>query len=63
MARRLITCPHCGKDQHVYRDRLVRHQGMSILTCDGSGLRVSETTGEVSDKPLGLGFMQGRGAA
>lgn len=40
MPRRLITCPVCKTDQHIYRNKLARHQGENILTCDGSGWQV-----------------------
>lgn len=52
--RRLITCPVCGTDQHVYRDKLVRHRACSAFSvnCDASGWEVSPYTGQVK-VPLG----------
>lgn len=52
MARRLITCPVCKKDCHVYKDKLARHTGDSILTCLGSGEPVSPFTGRVGADKL-----------
>lgn len=40
--RKLITCPVCKIDQHIYRGKVCIHQGESILTCGGSKMPVKE---------------------
>lgn len=45
--RKLIICPVCKTEQHIYKGNICKHQGESILTCAGSGLLVSSFTGLV----------------
>lgn len=40
--RRLITCPVCKVDQHIYKDKICIHQGETILQCSGSKMPVKE---------------------
>jgi len=47
MPRRLITCPVCQTDQHVYKDKLARHRACRAFSvdCAGSGLDVNRALG------------------
>lgn len=40
MPRRLVTCPVCKTDQHIYRDRICNHTADGGLHCFGSHLSI-----------------------
>ena len=44
--RKLVTCPICNTDQHVYANKIVKHDGIGPITCTGSGRSIDPVTGK-----------------
>lgn len=45
MPRRLVTCPVCKTDQHIYRDKICNHTDGG-LRCFGSHLSIKMVENE-----------------
>lgn len=45
--RKLVTCPKCNTDQHIYAGKIAKHDE-GIIRCTGSGTPIDAFSGKVA---------------